>query len=79
MSQYIEKARTLQRAVIKDEAEFGAEYGEDEVRRSVVHARQDMVLVVSHLSSINDQLTWIRRGIWVLITLAIIFLFILKG
>ena len=66
MSKYGRKASALQEAVWSDEVSRDIRYDEELVRRSVVHARMDIVLLVSHLSSINNQLSvikWIMAGI----------------
>ena len=59
------KAGREQRAVIEAEAEFGRlmgdpdpTYGTHGVERSIVHTRQDMILLVSHLSSLSSQLRY---------------------
>jgi hypothetical protein len=39
-----------------DEYDMGSDYSEEEVRRATVHTREDMILLVSHLSSLNKQL-----------------------
>jgi len=48
-------------------AEF-SRYGEDEVARATVHTRQDAVMLVSQLSSLNSQIRVIK---WLLAILAI--------
>lgn len=75
MGRYREIARRLQEAVIQAEYEAGMNYGDHEVRRAVVHARQDVILLVSHLSSLNSQVAWIKRGIWTLVAIGALNLF----
>jgi uncharacterized membrane protein len=61
MSQWGEKAADLQRSTIFAELHQDNEFSESQVRRSIVHTRQDMILLVSHLSSVNEQLYSIAR------------------
>jgi hypothetical protein len=44
-------------------------FTEEEVQRATVHSREDLVLIVSYLSSANRQLATIR---WLLIVLTIV-------
>ena len=44
-----------------DEEEVYNDYSEEEVRRAIVHTRQDVVMLVSHLGSISKQLRTISR------------------
>jgi hypothetical protein len=62
MSLYDQKAAELQSAVIHSESKkvYSIAYDEETTKQSIVHARQDIVLLVSHLSSINDQMASIR-------------------
>jgi hypothetical protein len=78
LNKYSEKAAELQRMVRADEIEMGMDYGEDQVRQSIVHMREDVVLLVSHMSSINQQLASIRRLAWVGV-LALIFIALAVG
>jgi hypothetical protein len=54
------RAAALQSRVRKDEAKMGMDYADDEVRRSVVLAREDIVMMVSYLSSANASLANVR-------------------
>jgi len=54
------EASDLQEMTRLSEAEQPAIYDDDDVRKATVHTRQDLVLVVSHLSSIGDLLASIR-------------------
>tara|TARA_Y100001934_G_C11852029_1_gene540004 strand:+ start:336 stop:572 length:237 start_codon:yes stop_codon:yes gene_type:complete len=56
-----ERAADLQYQVRTEEYEMNMDYEEDHVRRSTVHAREDIVLLVSQLSSANQQLRTISR------------------
>ena len=44
-----------------------SEYDESQARSAAVHAREDLVLVVSYLASLNRQLMWAR---WLLVMIA---------
>lgn len=50
------------------EADHGVEYDKETVNRSVVYTRQDVVLMVSLLDSVNKQLRWVR---WILIAILV--------
>lgn len=70
MSWWDAKAARLQDSVRASEirsADF-SQYGDDDVARAVVHTRRDVVLIVSHLSSLNSQLRIIK---WLLAVIAI--------
>jgi hypothetical protein len=66
-------AADLQQRVKMDSFESAIDYSEEEVRIATVHARQDMVLLVSHLSSISKQLRTISRfSFFILLVLILI-------
>ena len=46
---------------VDEEEVYKIDYSEEEVRRAIVHTRQDVVMLVSHLSSISKQLRTISR------------------
>ena len=50
-----------------ERAEF-SQYGDDEVRRSIVHSREDIVLLIGHLDVVNSQLRTIK---WLLAAIAL--------
>ncbi len=50
-----------------------AEYDGDEVRQAIVHARQDMVLLVSLLVDVNKQL---RTVVWLMIAILALLAFL---
>jgi len=56
-----DRASILLDAVRKDEEELAAVYDVDHVNRSIVHTREDMVLVVSYLNAVNKQLAQLRH------------------
>jgi len=70
-----ERAADLQYSVRTDEYEMNMDYEEDHVRRSIVHAREDIVLLVSHLSSVNQQLRTISRFCFCILLVLIILAF----
>jgi hypothetical protein len=72
MSKYDEKAAKLSNSVWISEVHNEITYDDDLVKRCIAHARMDIVLLVSHLSSVNSQLSVIK---WLLaaILAAIIF------
>lgn len=74
---YDDKAGALQTSVKIAEREQleKIQYNSAEARQATVHARQDLVLMVSHISSLNKQAQTIRRLMWA----AVILLFIIAG
>lgn len=65
---YDEAARCLSNSVKQVENPLGEipEYKESFVKMNIVHARQDIVLLVSYLSSLNTQakyITYLLMGI----------------
>jgi hypothetical protein len=49
----LHRAAKLQRQVRADEAEQTLDYTETEVRRAIVHTRQDLVVLVGLLTHLN--------------------------
>jgi hypothetical protein len=72
MSKYDKKASRLKNSTVADEEDIGGVYDDEQVKRSVVHTRQDVILIVSYLSSLNIQLQAIK---WLLLGLLIILFF----
>jgi hypothetical protein len=66
-----EKAARVQQGVRGDEIDLGRDYSENEARRAAVCAREDMVMVVVHLSTVNHFLSGIRRWLIALTVVAI--------
>ncbi len=60
MAWWERRASALQQAVRVSEDEISEPHSEDDAHRAAVHARQDLVLVVSHLSSLNRQIATIK-------------------
>jgi hypothetical protein len=70
---WIDKATDLQYRVKDDEQELTIAYSEEEIQQAIVNTRQDVVMVISLLDSVNKQLRTIRRlGVCVLLVLIII-------
>lgn len=69
MTVYDDRAMRLHIGVKHDELNSLAhgcdDYSEEQMRQSIVHTRSDMVLLVSHLSSLNQQVATMRRLLWV--------------
>ena len=72
MNWWDSKAAKIQRAVRTDENEFDSRFSDDEARRAIVHTRQDVVLLVAHLSTANLFLSRIWRWLVVLTITTII-------
>lgn len=64
MNEYDQRAATLQDMNRESEAAKGDQYDEDTVRRSIVYSREDITLLVSYLSSLNQQAASLRRIGW---------------
>lgn len=67
MSWWREKAARLQRGVRRDEGEYSHDYPDEEIRRSIVHGREDIVLLIGHIDAVNMQLQTIK---WLLAAIA---------
>lgn len=74
-----DEAAKLQRSVRWGEMVDDADYDERRVKQSIVHAREDIALLVSHLSSINKNLAAIRSQLSSLIWTVIIVGFAVTG
>ena len=72
MSWWSQGAAKLQSRVLHYENDSGVEYTQDEVRRSVVHTRADVVLLVGHLDAVNDQLSTIKWLLTMLLAVSIL-------
>jgi hypothetical protein len=75
MNAYEQRAMDLQLRVISSEDEQlergHADYTPERERQAIVHARQDLVLLISRLSAVNLQIASMRRLLWV-VTLAVV-------
>ncbi len=65
-------ARELQDAVRDAETSQRVDYEDDQVRQAVVHAREDMVLVYSLLSSVARLLVSIRALLVIIAVAAVV-------
>jgi hypothetical protein len=66
MTNYSAIAARLLSDVKYAELERPVDYADSEVRQATVHTRQDVVLIVSHLSSLNAQVAVVRFLLWVI-------------
>jgi len=66
-----QKAARLQQSVRADEREGYSDFSDSDIKRSVVHAREDIVLLVSQLSSVNRQLRAIKVTLLLLLVILI--------
>jgi hypothetical protein len=57
---YNRKAADLLSRVKYEESQQEEGYDQYDVSRATVYTRQDLILVVSHLESLNLQLRWVR-------------------
>ena len=71
MTDFDQKAGQLQAMTRDTESSKEDDYSPEQVRRAVVYTREDVVLIVSYLSSVNEQLMWVRRSLAVLVVLLI--------
>lgn len=60
------RALALQDAVIEREYTSTTEGDQDLANRAMIHARQDLVLLISMQTDIHRQLVRISRGVWFL-------------
>lgn len=77
MSWWSEKAWRIQRGVREDEEKQRniQDYAEQHVRQSIVHTREDMVLLVGYLDAVNVQLRTIKWLLVIAVAVATIALF----
>jgi len=68
-----EKASELQQKVRFSERDQSDLYDQDDVAKATVHMREDLVLVVSHLSSLNRQIATVK---WAAVITAIVQVYI---
>jgi hypothetical protein len=67
------RAARIQQSVRSGELERRSDYAESEVKQAIVHAREDIVMLVSYLSSANKQLYIIK---WTSLAAVIVLLYI---
>ena len=75
MSEYDERAATLQRMNRESEGAKAEQYDEEIVRRSIVYTREDITMIVSYMSSLNQQLASLRRIAWMLVALLAVLIY----
>lgn len=66
---YSEKAAQLQSSIRESERNDVLEYDEAQVRQAIVHSRQDIVLIVSYIASLNEQMIGVRRLLLIVVIL----------
>ena len=76
MNEYLRRAANLQSSVQFGELKQDIAYSEEEVSQAVVHTRQDVVLICSYLLDLNKQLAWIRYGVFCLVVLNLVWMFL---
>lgn len=64
MSVFDRRAGALADKSMRTEASEATDYDDATVRRSIVHAREDIILLVSHLSSLNTQIQQLRWALF---------------
>ena len=69
-----EKVGRLKNDVRDHEDQWKIDYSEEEVRKATVHTRQDVVLVVGYLGTLNDQLGKIYRVSFLILLVLILIL-----
>ena len=67
-----EKARDFQDQVRDSEMSPRVYYEDEQVRQAVVHTREDLVLVVSHLSSVTKLLGSINKRLVIIAVVAVV-------
>jgi hypothetical protein len=67
------RAARIQQSVRSGELERRSDYAESEVKQAIVNAREDIVMLVSYLSSANKQLYIIK---WTSLAAVIVLLYI---
>ena len=77
MKWWDKKAGDLQLKGRHDEFEKTDVYDDDEIRRAIKFTREDVIMLVSFLSSANEQLHSIRRYLFCITILAAFALFII--
>lgn len=60
----IERAAELQRRVVIDEIKSDTDGDPERARIASIHARQDMILIVSLMQDQHRQMVNVSRGIW---------------
>jgi hypothetical protein len=66
-----QKVARLQQSVRADEREMEVDFSDSDLKRSVVHARENIILLLSHPSSVNRQLRAIKVTLLLLLVVLI--------
>ena len=83
IEKYGKRAKLLLDLVREDEEhifENGPEYSNEFARMNVVHLRQDVILLVSHISSLNEQVQDLRhliKRIFIAVVCVLVFICVL--
>lgn len=75
-NQHMKEAGELQAMTRASEAEKETQYSVSEIRRAIMHTREDAVLMVSLLDSLNRQAASIRGLLGLIAILSLISLFL---
>lgn len=75
MMEWQRKASNLRDNVVADESVLRPDYDEKDVNQAIVHTRQDTVMVVSLLNSVNSNLAGVKLLLVILISLVAFSLF----
>ncbi len=70
------RAGELQNKVRSDELDQQIGYDDSAVRKAIVHAREDIVLLLSHISSANRQLWTIKIALLGILIVLIVLIYI---
>jgi hypothetical protein len=73
MAWWDRRAHALQRVVRNDEEEQVPYFDDEKEKQAVVHTRQDIILIVSHLSSVNSQLAIL---IWIVAAILLVAIYV---
>jgi hypothetical protein len=72
MNKHDKRAANLQNSVWSEDCHSDIDFEKDQINRAIVHGRMDIVLLVSHLSSVNSQLSHIKWLLLIILVLLII-------
>lgn len=72
MTQYDDRAAHLQQMTRESERQKAESYEQADANRAAVYTREDLVLIASHISSVNEQLAWVRRLLAAVVVLLIV-------
>ncbi len=72
VNHYDDRAATLQGMNRESQASKAEVCDEDAARRAIDYTREDTTMVVSYLSSLNEQIYSLRRTLWIIVALVAI-------